>query len=270
MSAAHSGDGGPSPSRDRPELPLPSFRLDGKLALVTGASRGIGRGCALGLAAAGADIAVLARHPADLESVAAELAALGAKPHVIACDVTATGAAAAALAALPRLDILVNNAGGNQPQSFLEVSEEVFDRLFALNVKSAFFMAQAAARRMREEGVRGSIVNMSSQAGHVALKDRTVYCATKHAMEGFSKAMAIELAPYGIRVNTVAPTFIETPMTRPFFAEGQFADYVNARIPLGRVGTVEDVVGAVLYLASPAAALVTGTSLRVDGGWTAQ
>jgi NAD(P)-dependent dehydrogenase (short-subunit alcohol dehydrogenase family) len=123
---------------------------------------------------------------------------------------------------------------------------------------------------MREAGVKGSIINMSSQAGHVALMNRTVYCATKHAMEGFSKAMALELAPWGIRVNTVAPTFIETPLTRPFFAEGSFAEYVHARIPMGHVGRVEDVAGAVLYLASPAAALVTGTSLLVDGGWTAQ
>jgi NAD(P)-dependent dehydrogenase (short-subunit alcohol dehydrogenase family) len=252
------------------DLPLPDFRLDGRLALVTGGSRGIGRACALALAAAGAEVAALGRSRNDLEALAGEIRDGGGKALVMVADVTEPGAAEHAVADLPRLDVLVNNAGGNQPQPFLEVSEAVFDRLFALNVKSAFFMAQAAARRMREDGVRGAIVNMSSQAGHVALKDRTVYCATKHAVEGFTKAMALELAPWGIRVNSVAPTFVETPMTRPFLAEGSFAQYVHARIPLGRLGSMEDVAAAVLYLASPAAGLVTGTSLLVDGGWTAQ
>jgi NAD(P)-dependent dehydrogenase (short-subunit alcohol dehydrogenase family) len=251
-------------------LPLPDFRLDGRLALVTGASRGIGRACALALAAAGAEVAALGRTRPELEAVAEEIRSGGGKALVVVADVTESGAAERAVAGLPRLDVLVNNAGGNEPQPFLEVSEAVFDRLFALNVRSAFFMAQAAARRMRGDGVWGAIVNMSSQAGHVALKDRTVYCATKHAVEGFTKAMALELAPWGIRVNSVAPTFVETPMTRPFLAEGNFAEYVHARIPLGRLGSMEDVAAAVLYLASPAAGLVTGTSLLVDGGWTAQ
>lgn len=249
---------------------LPSFRLDGRLALVTGASRGIGRGCALALAAAGAEIAAVGRTQADLDNLVGEIRGNGGTAQVIACDVTMPGAPEDILSRLPRLDILVNNAGGNQPQPFLTVEEEVFDRIFALNVKSVFFMAQAAARRMKADKISGSIINMSSQAGHVALRDRTVYCATKHAVEGFTKAMAVELAPFGIRVNTVAPTFIETPMARRFLAEGDFAEYVRERIPLGRVGTVEDVAGAVLYLAAPASALVTGTSLRVDGGWTAQ
>jgi NAD(P)-dependent dehydrogenase (short-subunit alcohol dehydrogenase family) len=249
---------------------LADFRLDGRLALVTGAGRGLGRGCALTLAAAGAEVAALARNPAELESLAQEIAAAGGTARIIVADVTERGAVEAAIAALPRLDILVNNAGGNEPQPFLEVSEAVFDRMFALNVKAAYFVAQAAARRMRADGVKGSIINMSSQAGHVALRDRTVYCATKHAMEGFSKAMAMELAPHGIRVNTVAPTFIETPLTRPFFASGDFARYVRERIPMGHLGSIADVANAVLYLASPASALVTGTSLRVDGGWTAQ
>lgn len=251
-------------------LPMPDFRLDGRLALVTGASRGIGRACALALAGAGAEVALLGRTAAELDRVAGEIEAGGGKARVLVCDVTRDDAAGEAVAAMPRLDVLVNNAGTNEPQACLDVTEAAFDRLFLLNVRAAFFMAQAAARRMRADGTKGSIVNMSSQAGHVAIKDRAVYCATKHAMEGFSKAMALELAPHGIRVNTVAPTFIATPMTGPFLAEGSFAEYVRARIPMGGVGAPADVAGAVVYLASPASALVTGTSLLVDGGWTAQ
>jgi NAD(P)-dependent dehydrogenase (short-subunit alcohol dehydrogenase family) len=246
------------------------FRLDGELAVVTGAGRGIGRGCALALASAGARIIAIGRTRKELESLADEIAIAGGECRVAPCDVCDRGAINALFAEIPTPDVLVNNAGANAPQSILEVDEATFDRLFALNVKAAFFTAQTAARRMREAGTRGSIINMSSQAGHVALRGRAVYCATKHAMEGFTKVMAVELAPFGIRVNTVAPTFIATPMTKDFLADGDFADYVRANIPLGRVGVVEDVEGAVLYLASSAARLVTGTSLRVDGGWTAQ
>jgi NAD(P)-dependent dehydrogenase (short-subunit alcohol dehydrogenase family) len=171
---------------------------------------------------------------------------------------------------LDRLDILVNNAGGNRPAPFLDVTREDFDRLVDLNVRSLFFASQAALRKMVQLGVKGSIINMSSQMGHVGLPRRTVYCLTKHAVEGLTKALALEAAPFGIRVNTVAPTFVRTPMTEGYFADDQFTEFVHSHIPLGRCATPEDVADAVTFLASDAASSVTGTSLRVDGGWTAQ
>jgi NAD(P)-dependent dehydrogenase (short-subunit alcohol dehydrogenase family) len=252
-----------------PSAPSASFRVDGQLALVTGASRGIGRGCATALAADGADVALVGRDRHELEAVAAEVEGFGRRAYILEEDVTRLDRLRAAVARLPRIDILVNNAGTNLPQAFLDVDEATLDRLFALNLKAVFFLTQEVVRRMIAEGIRGSIVNISSQAGHVALPDRSVYCSTKHALEGFSKTIAVELAPFGIRVNTVAPTFIETPMSRAFL-RGPFAEFVRARIPLGRVGHVADVAGAVLYLAAPASALVTGSCIKVDGGWTAQ
>jgi NAD(P)-dependent dehydrogenase (short-subunit alcohol dehydrogenase family) len=171
---------------------------------------------------------------------------------------------------LEQIDILVNNAGLNVPEPFLEVSEENLDRVLAVNVKGVFLVAQAAARRMVEHGEGGSIINVSSQMGHVGAPRRTVYCATKHAVEGLTKAMAVELAPHNVRVNSVAPTFVETPMTKPFLEDETIREDTLSRIPLGRLGRVEDVTGAVVFLASPTAGLITGTSLLVDGGWTAQ
>ena len=174
-----------------------------------------------------------------------------------------------AVAGLGRLDILVNNAGLNRPQPFLEVDEDTLDRLLTLNVRAAFLVAQASARRMVAQG-EGVIINMSSQMGHVGSeRDRTVYVMTKHAIEGLTKAMAVELAPKGVRVVSIAPTFIDTPLVRPFFNYPTFRQWVLDRIPMGRLGTVEEVASAVVFLASPAAALVTGSSLLADGGWTA-
>jgi NAD(P)-dependent dehydrogenase (short-subunit alcohol dehydrogenase family) len=186
------------------------------------------------------------------------------------CDVTDSRQVGEAVDFLEQVDILLNNAGTNVPEPFLEVSEDNLDRMLAVNVKGVFLVAQAAARRMVERGEGGSIINISSQMGHVGAPRRTVYCATKHAVEGLTKAMAVELAPHKVRVNSVAPTFVETPMTKPLLEDETLREDTLSRIPLGRLGRVEDVTGAVLFLASPAAGLITGASLLVDGGWTAQ
>ncbi|HEX7053202.1 MAG TPA: glucose 1-dehydrogenase [Burkholderiales bacterium] len=252
-----------------------NFRLDGRSAFVTGAGRGIGRACAVALAQAGAEVWLAARTGEEVEAAAAEIRKAGGKAHALALDVTESRKLREAIAGLPALDVLVNNAGGNIPEPFLEVSEEHLDRLVALNVRAAFLAAQAAARKMLETPERksrgGAIVNMSSQMGHVGAVNRTVYCMSKHALEGLTKAMALELAPHGIRVVSIAPTFIETPMYRRMAEERPgFAQWVMERIPAGTLGRPEDVAAAVVFAASPAARLITGTSLVVDGGWTAQ
>jgi NAD(P)-dependent dehydrogenase (short-subunit alcohol dehydrogenase family) len=246
-----------------------TFRLDGKRALVTGAGRGIGRAAALALAAAGAQLVLISRTKSELEAVASEIASRGGKAEPLVLDVTRTGAVRDAFAGLDGLDILVNNAGVNRPQPFLEVDEPTLDLLLGLNVKAAFIVAQAAARLMVAQG-GGVIINVSSQMGHVGSElNRTVYVMTKHAIEGLTKAMAVELAPKGVRVVSIAPTFIETPLSKPFLEDPDTRRWILDRIPLGRVGTVEEVASAIVFLASPAAALVTGSSLLVDGGWTA-
>ena len=245
------------------------FRLDGKIALVTGAGRGLGRGIALALAGAGAEVLLNSRSPAELDTVAAEIAVAGGKAEPLPFDVTDPSAMRAAFAAIERLDILVNNAGVNRPQPFLDVDEQTLDRLIALNVRALFLNAQAGARLMVGSG-GGVIINMSSQMGHVGSElNRTVYVMTKHAVEGLTKAMAVELAPKGVRVVSIAPTFIVTPLTKPFFDNPAFSKWVHDRIPLARLGTIDEVANAVVFLASPAAGLVTGSSLLVDGGWTA-
>jgi NAD(P)-dependent dehydrogenase (short-subunit alcohol dehydrogenase family) len=254
--------------------PADAFSLDGRSALVTGAGRGLGRAIALELARGGAETWLLARSEADLDEVRAEIAASGGRAHTLPCDVTDAPAVRRAVDALPRLDILVNNAGSNIPEPFVEVTEAHLDGLLNLNVRAAFLVAQAAVRKMLEDPARaargGAIVNMSSQMGHVGAPNRTVYCLTKHALEGLTKALAVELAPANIRVNSIAPTFIETPLTAPMFARPEFHRWVHDRIPLGRLGQPGEVAAAVRFLASPAASLITGTSLVVDGGWTAQ
>jgi NAD(P)-dependent dehydrogenase (short-subunit alcohol dehydrogenase family) len=248
--------------------------LAGRTALVTGAGRGIGRGCALALAEAGAQVVAVSRTPSELDTLAAAAAAGGAASPAPAlapavCDVTDSARLRELVAGLDRLDVLVAAAGANLPEPLLEVADEHLDALLDLNVRAVFVTVQAAARRMVAAG-GGSIVLISSQMGHVGAPRRTVYCTTKHAVEGLTKAAAVELAPHGVRVNSVAPTFVHTPMTAGFLADESFRVEVEDQIPLGRIGRVEDVTGAVLYLASDAAALVTGTSLRVDGGWTAR
>ena len=245
-----------------------NFRLDGRVAFVTGAGRGIGRACAIAIAEAGADVWLAARTREDIERLASEI---GPKAHAVVCDVTKSTEVRNVIAALPALDVFVNNAGTNIPEPFVEVSDEHLDALLNLNVRAAFVAAQAAARKMLDCKSRGAIINMSSQMGHVGAVNRSVYCLTKHALEGLTKAMALELAPHGIRVVSIAPTFVETPLyQRMKQAKPQFARWVEERIPLGSAGKPEDVAAAVVFAASPAAALVTGTSLVVDGGWTAQ
>jgi NAD(P)-dependent dehydrogenase (short-subunit alcohol dehydrogenase family) len=174
------------------------------------------------------------------------------------------------LAAVEPYQILINNAGGNRPAYLPDVKVEDFDFIFSLNVRAAFFMAQTVALRLLEAKLPGSIINISSQMGHVGAARRTVYCASKHAMEGFTKAMAIELAPHNIRVNSLGPTFLETPMTRPFFENKAFRDEVLAKIKLGRLGQLEELTGAIVFLASDASSLMTGQALVLDGGWTAE
>jgi NAD(P)-dependent dehydrogenase (short-subunit alcohol dehydrogenase family) len=241
-------------------------QLDGQVAIVTGAGRGIGRGCAEALADAGARVIAVARSEDELAEVAAHGSGL---IEAWQGDVTGDDLLQK-IEAIEGLSILVNNAGGNRPQPFVDVDTESLDFVLDLNVRAAFRVAQAAARSMLAAGTKGSIVHMSSQMGHVGSPNRSVYCMTKHAIEGLTKAMAVELAPQGIRVNAVAPTFIETPLTKPMLDDPEFNEFVMGMIPMGKLGTIEDVVAAVMYLVSPSSGMVTGHSLKVDGGWTAQ
>lgn len=253
------------------DLPrTPSFRLDRRRALVTGAGRGIGLAAAAALAQAGAHVVLAARTAGEIEQASAQLRADGGSAESLKLDVTDIAAVRTAIAAQPAFDVLVNNAGTNRPAPFLEVSEQDYDAITTLNQRAAFFVAQAVAQRMVEAGVRGSIIHISSQMGHVGAARRTVYCLSKHGIEGLTKAMAIDLAPHGVRVNAIGPTYIDTPLTRPFWSNQEFHADVLRRIKLSRLGQVEDLMGAVVYLASDAASLVTGTSLLVDGGWTAE
>jgi NAD(P)-dependent dehydrogenase (short-subunit alcohol dehydrogenase family) len=249
----------------------PSFRLDGRRALVTGGGRGIGLAAAAALAEAGAQVTLAARTEREIEEAASAIRARGGEAEALVLDVTDVEAArrAVAVAATP-FQILVNNAGMNRPAYLRDVKVEDFDAIFALNVRAAFFIAQAVALRLIKTRLPGSIINISSQMGHVGAARRSVYCASKHAMEGFTKAMAIELAPHNIRVNSLGPTFIETPMTRPYFENKTFQDEVLAKIKLGRLGQLDEVTGAIIFLASDASSLMTGAALVLDGGWTAE
>ena len=243
----------------------PSFRLDGRRALVTGAGRGIGLALAAALAGAGTRVTLVARSAGEIEVAAA---AMGGDWAVL--DVSDLTAVARFFAARPAYDILVNNAGTNRPNPMTEVSEADYEAVLDLNLKSAFFVAQHCVKRMLAESKPGSLIHIGSQMGHVGGPNRSLYCASKWALEGMSKAFALDLATYNIRSNTIAPTFIETPMTKPFFDDPSFKASVLSKIKLGRIGMVEDVMGAAVYLASDASALVTGTSIVVDGGWTAE
>lgn len=253
-----------------PKLPItPSFDLTGRRALVTGAGRGIGAAAASALSGAGAHVTLAARTPDEIEDVVSQIRAAGGKADSLVLDVTDIAMVEAAITAADPFEILVNNAGTNRPGPFTVVSAVDYDAVMAINVRGAFFVAQAVANRLIATGKAGSIIHMSSQMGHVGAANRSIYCASKWALEGLSKAMAIELAPLGIRSNTLCPTFIETPMTRPFFADEGFKERVLAKIKLGRLGQPEDLMGAIVFLASEASSLMTGSSLVIDGGWTA-
>lgn len=248
----------------------PSFRLDGRRAVVSGGGRGIGAAIAVALATAGAEVWLAARSASQVEEVSEGIRISGYKATAITLDVMDCQAVNSVFERLPGMDILVNCAGTNRPKPIGSVTLDDYYAVFDLNVGASYFVAQAFLRKPLAEKRPASIINMSSQMGHVGAANRTLYCASKHAVEGLTKAMAVELASCGIRVNSIAPTFIETPMTRPFLADDSFRHSVLTKIKLGRMGKVEDVMGAAVFLASDASALITGTSLVVDGGWTAE
>lgn len=253
------------------DLPrTPSFRLNGRRALVTGASSGIGVGAAAALAEAGAEVWLVARRPAELEAVAEAIRAAGGLAHWRALDVTDLAAVADFTAAKGPFDVLVNSAGLARHSPALDTTPEDYDAAMGLNLRAAYFLTREVARGLIGAKRPGSLINISSQMGHVGGPDRAVYCATKHALEGMTKAMALEWAPHGIRVNTLCPTFIRTPLAEKTLANPERRAWILSKIKLGRLGEVEDLMGPVVFLASDAAALVTGTHLLVDGGWTAE
>jgi len=248
----------------------PSFRLDGKRALVAGASSGIGLACAVALGEAGAEVTLAARRVDTLNALVDEMKAAGLSASALPLDVSDVADTQAAVAANGPFDILVNSAGLARHSPAADTTEADFDVAADLNVKGAYFLTQAVAKGLLAAGKPGSLINISSQMAHVGGIDRAVYCATKHAVEGFTKSMAIEWGKAGIRINTICPTFILTDLTRPTFEAPEKRAWIEDKIKLGRAGEVEDIMGAVVFLASQASAIVTGTSLLVDGGWTAE
>jgi len=254
-----------------PTIPAsPAFRVDGQRALVTGAGRGLGLAAAAALARAGAAVTLAARSEDELRAGCDAIRAEGGSADWMVLDVTDSRAVAAAISSRPAFHILVNNAGMNRPKPLVDTPDEDIDAVFNLNVKATFYVTREVARQMLAAGQTGSIINVSSQMGHVGSPRRTLYCATKHAVEGMTKALAWELGAAGIRVNTVCPTFVETAFTAPMFADPAFRQFVVDKIALGRIGRVEEVMGPIVFLASEASSLMTGSALMLDGGWTAQ
>lgn len=252
------------------ELPsTPSFRLDGKRALVAGASSGIGLACAAALAEAGASVTLAARRRGALEDCAAAFAQKGWSAEIMPLDIGDLEGTRAAVAAADPFDILLNAAGTARHAPALNTTSEDFDAVMGVNVRGTYFLTQAVAQGLMDAGKPGSLITISSQMGHVGGQERALYCASKHAVEGMTKAMAIEWGPSKIRINTICPTFILTDLTRPTFDDPAKRAWIEDKIKLGRAGEVEDIMGAAVYLASDASALVTGTAMLIDGGWTA-
>lgn len=246
----------------------PSFRLDGRRALVTGAGRGIGLAAAAALGEAGSEVCLISRTGSEIEEAAEAIRAAGRTADTLVLDILETAAMRAAITERGPFDILINNAGTNRPKTMAATSEDDFDTVLDLNLRAAYFVAQAVTDGLLTAEKSGAIINISSQMGHVGGPLRTVYCSSKWALEGLTKSLAMELAPNGIRVNSIAPTFIETPLAKEMLKEPEFRDAVLSKIKLGRTGQVEDLMGAIVFLASDAAAMITGASLLVDGGWT--
>ncbi|MGE0315052.1 MAG: SDR family NAD(P)-dependent oxidoreductase [Lautropia sp.] len=248
---------------------MPSFALDGRRALVTGAGRGIGLACATALAHAGADVVLAARSADEIGAAAAALRDAGLRAQACTLDVTDAAGVARFFAAQAPFEVLVNNAGTNRAKPVVENTDDDLDAVIDLNLKAAWRVSREWVRALQAAGRGGSLINVSSQMGHVGGPNRSLYCASKHGLEGMTKALAWELGPRGIRVNTLCPTFVLTDMTRPMFADEAFRRFVLDRIALGRLGELADVMGPVVFLASDASAMITGSALMVDGGWTA-
>lgn len=249
---------------------LPSFRLDGKKALVTGAGRGIGMGASIALAESGAEVTLVSRTEKELKEICNHINSRGFRASYVALDVNNDNEIKQLVEKSSPFDILINNAGTNKPAKLIETDINDFDYVMSLNVRSVVNLTKSVAKKMLDNDVKGSIINVSSQMGHVGGPNRTTYCSSKFAIEGFTKSLAIELASDGIRVNTVCPTFIQTPMTEPFLKDEEFKKNTIGMIPLGRLGEVRDLMGPFVFLASEASSLMTGSSLLVDGGWTAR
>jgi NAD(P)-dependent dehydrogenase (short-subunit alcohol dehydrogenase family) len=255
-------------------MKTPSFRLDGKRALVTGGSKGIGLAAAHALAQAGAQVIIVARNAPDLIAASADIMRSSGQNesqigHAV-LDVQDSRAVEAFFAAEQAFDIVVNNAGTTRTRLIDEASDEDLDTVINLNVKAAFYVLRAAARKLKAAGKSGSLINMSSQMGHVGGPKRTLYCSSKFALEGMTKALAWELGPVNIRVNSICPTFIETELTATMLTDPSFKQYVTGNIAFGRLGRLEEIMGAVVFLASDASSLMTGSALMLDGGWTAR
>jgi len=248
--------------------------LNNKSALVTGAGKGIGKACAIALAEAGADLIIVSRTQKDLLLVQKSIKKLKRKCTSITCDVTNYAEIKSLFAQIKKLDVLINNAGTNIPEHFTKIKKKDMDYVVDLNLKAAFHVAKFSAHIMlkskNRKKISGSIINMSSQLGHVGAPNRAVYNMTKFGIEGLTKGMAIDLAKDNIRVNTVCPTFVKTPMVKKFFKDKKFMNTMLNNIPLGRFATVSDVATAVVFLASNASSMITGSSLMIDGGWTAK
>ena len=249
---------------------LPSFRLDGKNALITGAGRGIGMGASIALAESGANVTLVSRTDSELKELTKHINSLGYKASYVAIDVNDEKAISKLIEDTDPFDILINNAGTNKPAKLIDTDLNDFDYVMSLNVRSVINLTKNVVKKMLHNNIKGSIINVSSQMGHVGGPNRTTYCSSKFAIEGFTKSLAIELGPNGIRVNTVCPTFVVTPMTKKFLKNKKFKRETLNNIPLGRFAELSEISSAVVFLASDAASMITGTSLLVDGGWTAK